>query len=131
MMEFVRVAPDIGALVVDKMAAAMDWPGADEIADRLRHTIPRHMLSKEEQEQLPEVENPQPTPDQQTAMMKAEADMAQAKAATITAQAKEKEAQAKMAEIEAGAINNEHMERIRQMIEEIVAAALVEVGRTS
>ena len=36
MFDFVRVAPDTSALVMDLIAEAQDWPGAAKIAERLK-----------------------------------------------------------------------------------------------
>ncbi len=39
MTEFMRAAPDAGALIADLYAKAMDWPGADEISERFRKQL--------------------------------------------------------------------------------------------
>lgn len=40
MIEFVRSVPDAAPFIVDKIAAAQDWPGADEVAERMKVLIP-------------------------------------------------------------------------------------------
>lgn len=40
MMQFVQAVPQAAALVGDLVARNMDWPGAEEIADRLKRTLP-------------------------------------------------------------------------------------------
>lgn len=132
LMEFVRVVPDVGAIVVDKIAQAMDWPGADEIAKRAKHLVPRHMLSDEEREELGKGPKPEPTPEQQAEMARAQADMAKAdadkekaKADIAKAEADIAQARAQMAEIEAGAIDNEHMARIKDLIEETISELMI------
>lgn len=135
--EFVRAVPSIGPIVMDKLVTAMDWPGAQEIADRLKMQLPPHMLSDEDRERLAEkMPEPQPSPEAMAQMaeaeaskMKAEADMASAEASKIMAQAKMMEAQAKMAEIEAGAITNDQMARVKQLIEETIAETLSTLNR--
>lgn len=129
LMEFMRVAPSVATLIVDKVAEVMDWPGAQEISRRLRRTIPRNILTEQEIEELgDEASNtPEPTPEQQAELAKAQADMAQAEATMAMAQAKTAEAEAKMAEIRAGAQNNEFMAQVKQMIEEALATALSEI----
>jgi hypothetical protein len=44
MLEFVRVYPAAAGIIGDLLAKNMDWPGAQEIADRLRKTIAPHLL---------------------------------------------------------------------------------------
>ena len=40
MLQFVQAVPQAAGLVGDLIARNMDWPGADEIADRLKRTLP-------------------------------------------------------------------------------------------
>lgn len=40
MMEFIRILPASAPLIGDMLAKNMDWPGADEIADRLKAMLP-------------------------------------------------------------------------------------------
>ena len=49
MMEFMRTVPNVAAHVIDLLAKNMDWPGADEIAERLKRTIPPQILGEMEQ----------------------------------------------------------------------------------
>lgn len=44
MMEFVRVYPDAAPFVADLMVKYMDWPGAEEIAKRLKAMVPPQAL---------------------------------------------------------------------------------------
>jgi hypothetical protein len=39
----------------DKVVKAMDWPGADEIAERIKRTIPQELLGDEDGEQQPQI----------------------------------------------------------------------------
>ena len=50
MIAFVQAAPETGALILDKIAKAQDWPMADDIAKRLRATLPPKILKMEEME---------------------------------------------------------------------------------
>lgn len=57
MMAFVNAVPNSAAVVSDLIAKNMDWPGADEFAERLRKTLPPGVvppdeLSPEEQQQM-------------------------------------------------------------------------------
>lgn len=102
LMQFIQAVPSAAPVVLDLIAKNMDWPGADEIAKRLKKIIPAGVLDPQEAQEEG-IQPPQPTPEQQAEMAKAEADMAQAKAQEALAQAKTLEAQAKIAEIEAQA----------------------------
>jgi len=47
MMQFIQAFPAAAPLAGDLIAKAMDWPGADEIAERLKSTIPPEILNEE------------------------------------------------------------------------------------
>lgn len=48
MMEFVRVVPAAGAVIGDLVAKNMDWPGAEEISERLKRAMPPHITTDPE-----------------------------------------------------------------------------------
>lgn len=57
MIEFVRAIPQAGAVTSDLIAKNMDWPGADEFAERLKKTLPPQFrdpedMTPEEQQQM-------------------------------------------------------------------------------
>jgi len=54
MMEAVQVFPQMMEVAGDLVAKAQDWPGAEELAERLRKTIPPQLLSAKEQAELAE-----------------------------------------------------------------------------
>lgn len=58
MTEFVRSFPEAAPIVGDLLAKNLDWPGADEIAERLKSINP--VLQKEQQKNQP----PQPSPEE-------------------------------------------------------------------
>lgn len=58
MMDAVQVFPQLMQYAGDIVAKAQDWPGAQELAERLRKTIPPELLAGEKDE------NGQPTPAQ-------------------------------------------------------------------
>lgn len=66
MMDAVQVWPNLISVAGDLVAKAQDWPGADELSERLLRTIPKQLLSEEEQE---EAGNSGPDPETQQAMM--------------------------------------------------------------
>jgi hypothetical protein len=54
MMEAVQVFPEMMQIAGDLVAKAQDWPGAEELAERLRKTIPPQLLSEEERNEMGE-----------------------------------------------------------------------------
>lgn len=54
MMEAVQVFPQMMEIAGDLVAKAQDWPGAEELAERLRKTIPPQLLSEKEQQEMGE-----------------------------------------------------------------------------
>jgi hypothetical protein len=40
MLQFIQVVPRTASVAADIVARNMDWPGADEIAERLKRTLP-------------------------------------------------------------------------------------------
>lgn len=52
-LEFMRVYPQAASVIGDLLAKNMDWPGADEIAERLRRTIAPEILGDEGGEEIP------------------------------------------------------------------------------
>lgn len=63
MMDAIQVWPDLMGIAGDLVAKAQDWPGADKLAERLKKTIPPHLLGENEegglgitQEQLMEMQ---------------------------------------------------------------------------
>lgn len=71
MMNAVQVYPEIMGIAGDLVVKAQDWPGAQELAERLVKTIPPHLLSPEEQ-QLAGVQPNQGVPPEQVAQMQEE-----------------------------------------------------------
>lgn len=51
MMQFVQASPDIFPVMGDLMVRNMDWPGAEEIADRLKLMLPPQIQQAEQQEE--------------------------------------------------------------------------------
>lgn len=50
MMELVRVYPDAAPIIGDLLAKNLDWPGSDEIADRLKKLLPEQLQENEDGE---------------------------------------------------------------------------------
>jgi hypothetical protein len=90
MLAFIQAYPAAAPLMGDLFAEAMEWKGAEEIATRLRKTLPPGMATpKEGEEPAPP---PQPSPEQ----MIAQAELMKAQAMAMRAQF---EAQIKQAEL--------------------------------
>jgi len=104
MMEFIRVAPQIAPLIIDLVARNQDWPGADEIAKRLRKTLPPGLVEPEEGEEPPPP--PPPDPAAQMTAMKTAADVEKTQAETekIEAEIEQVEAETSKTEVEIVAI---------------------------
>jgi len=52
MMNAVQVWPNLMGIAGDLVAKAQDWPGAEELAERLRKTIPPQLLSDKEKKEM-------------------------------------------------------------------------------
>lgn len=50
MMDAVQVFPQLMQVAGDLVAKAQDWPGADELAERLKKTIPQEFLKEEDKD---------------------------------------------------------------------------------
>jgi hypothetical protein len=77
MMEAIQVFPELMGIAGDLVVKAQDWAGADKMSERLKKTIPPHLLGEEEEgglgitaEQLQEM---------QTAIQQGMAEMAELK----------------------------------------------------
>lgn len=64
MMQAVQVWPQLISVAGDLVAKAQDWPGAQELAQRLQKTIPPQYLEGETDEHGQPLAPPGPTPDQ-------------------------------------------------------------------
>jgi len=88
MLELAKAAPNILPVILDKIVKAQDWPMADEIAKRVRATMPQNILQAEEAEEQgapPEVvkqilaQGQQPPPDPKLIAVQAKAELDQQK----------------------------------------------------
>ena len=131
MMTLIQTSPELMGVIGDLVAKNMDWPGAVEIAERIRKTMPPELVGEEDDEIDPE----NPTPEQAAKLQQmvaaqeaeqqaqalqmemaeleleekraasrkaaADADAAEANADTAASRAREAEARAAAAEVEA------------------------------
>jgi hypothetical protein len=90
MMEFMRVYPPAAGAIGDLVADAMDWPGAKEIAARLKAMMPPGLAERAKAEARgedpPEIPEPPPGPEQVEAQAKAAKAEAEAMKAQIEAE---------------------------------------------
>lgn len=63
MMDAVQVYPQLMQIAGDLIAKAQDWPGAQELAQRLQKTIPPQLLSEDEQKKMGPQAQPPISPD--------------------------------------------------------------------
>lgn len=68
MMDAIQVWPQLMSVAGDLVAKAQDWPGADELADRLKKTIPPQLLDEKDG-------GPPPVPAAQVQQMQQQAQM--------------------------------------------------------
>lgn len=54
MMEAIQVYPELMQIAGDIVVKAQDWPGAEELSDRLRKTVPPNLLSEKEKQEMGE-----------------------------------------------------------------------------
>lgn len=89
-LQFVQSMPDIAQYVMDIIAQNMDWPGADEFAERLRKALPPGLVEKDPSEMTPEEQQAfmmeQAAARQAQAMQQAAADLEMRKAAAEVAE---------------------------------------------
>jgi hypothetical protein len=52
MMEAIQVYPELMQLAGDLVIKAQDWPGAEELSERIRKTIPPQLLSDKEKQEM-------------------------------------------------------------------------------
>ena len=107
MMEFVRVNPQAGMVISDLIAKNMDWPGSDEIADRLKRMLPPGIASdtqdpQAQQQQAMQAQAQQAAQQQQQAMAQEQAsvDTQLKQSQALKAQADAARAQSQAVEIQ-------------------------------
>ena len=134
MLEFIRAFPQAAPAVGDLIARNMDWPGADELADRLKKILPPGMAEVEEPKTPEEQQQQQQAQQQQAQQAQMQQAAQQAELQKVTAEAQEAEgdaakahADAQKTQLEAQALQMELAAQSGQMnaaIEQIVARAL-------
>ena len=62
MLQLIQAWPQAASAIGDLLAEVQDWPGSQRIAKRLRAAVPRHFLTRQELEDLPQGPQPPPLP---------------------------------------------------------------------
>lgn len=97
LLAFVQAVPAAGQVAADLIAKNFDWPGADELAKRLRNTVPPEILAD------PEKPETQPQPDPVAEQMKAlQAQGAMAEVAKLNAEVENKRADTMLKMLQGG-----------------------------
>ena len=107
MMQFVQAVPQAGQVAADLIAMNMDWPGADELAKRLKKVLPQGILTEQEAQDAGINPPPPPPPDPKVQQMQ------------LQMQISQQEAQANM-----------QIEQLKLKQEEIKTQALVAKSQT-
>lgn len=128
MLTLMQTSPNLMGIIGDLVAENMDWPGAHQIAERLRKTIPQELLGDEDK--------PEPTPEQR-AQMQAQAAQAEQAQAMQQAQLEDAVAQlehaAKMREIELAEAQEKldlaEAKTLEQRSQTVKAAAMAKIAQ--
>lgn len=98
MLNLINAMPETMAVAADKIVEAQDWPGAEEIARRLRLTLPPGMLSEEdmspEQKQQQQQQAQAQAQQQQVQMAQTQADLQEKQARATEAMARARQSAA-------------------------------------
>jgi len=118
MISFVQAFPAAAPIVGDLIATNMDWPGADQFAERLKKTLPPEFRDAEEM-----------TPEQQQQMQAAMQEQAQA--AQLQQQAMQMEMQSKQIEMQKATAETQEAEADAEKAQLEVSEKALELALTS
>lgn len=84
LLQFVQAVPAAGQIAGDLIAKNFDWPGSDELAKRLKNTVPPELLVDPEDPNAPQPPGPDPIMQQMAALeaQQKQADIAKTNAET-------------------------------------------------
>ena len=128
MMAFVQAVPSAGQIGGDVIARNMDWPGSDELAERLKKTLPPGIIEGEDEEMSPEqMQQRQAMAQQQAQQQQIAQAGAMADIEQKAADAALKRAQAEKVQVEA-AMSAQQLQmapqQLQLMVQQAVAQAL-------
>ena len=130
MMDFIRSMPSAGPMIMDLVAKNMDWPGADQIADRLKKalppgmTAPEDMTPEEQQAMQAAMQQQQQQQQVQQAALQIQMQKAAAEAKEADADAQKAQTEAAQAALELAMQNGQMNAAIDQAVNAAVARAL-------
>lgn len=101
MMQFLQAVPQAGQVTADLVAAAQEWPDADQFAERLRKLLPPGMAEDEENPQAAELQQAVNAQLQQIVPQIQQEMMQSAEAAKVAADIRKAQAEAAEAEADA------------------------------
>lgn len=84
LLEFLKISPDAAPLIMDLVAKSMDFPGAEEIAKRLKNVVPPHVLADPDD---PESQPPPPPDPMDDPAVRADVELKSAQARKAMADA--------------------------------------------
>ena len=117
LIQFIQAVPTAGPMAMDVVARNMDWPGADELATRLKRALPPEVLEQSDLEERP---MPPPSPEQELKTREAEAEL---KTQELKVVEKELEVEKQRLETQEAAAQVATKEEVM----ELVAAAMAEL----
>jgi hypothetical protein len=127
MLQFVQTMPQAASMVMDLVAKNMDWPGADEFAERFKKMLPPNIQPEtddpeEQQERQQAAQAAQAQQQTQERMVNADIGEKEAKAAKSTADAQKAAAEAAQTQLETAMQSGQ----IQGMIQQLVAAQVMQ-----
>jgi len=140
MLQFASISPQVSEVAGDLIAENLDFNNADAIAERLKKTLPPHLLSPEEQEELNKnAPEPQPDPNlvvqqqiQEGEIIKQQLDVQKEQFQTQREEIKLETEKVKLQEqalkTEGEAMKGEGETDIQEMIKDGIAQALAELS---
>ncbi len=99
MMQFVQAFPAAAPVIGDLVAKNQDWPGAEEIAKRLRNLVPPQVLADPEDPNAPQPPDPMDDPAMQLQMASAQKELEKTDAEIEKTRAETRLTEAKIAEL--------------------------------
>ena len=133
MTEFIQFYPDAAPLIGDLYAKAMDWPGAEDFAERLVYLLPPEIRAKMAAEKArkageapPVAQEAQQSPEQQAAAQEADLKLQEAQVGLQEAQVKLEQERVKLEQMkqETELLAAQSKENIKKLVDEIVVEAL-------
>jgi hypothetical protein len=132
MLQFVQTMPDAAGLVMDLVAKNMDWPGADEFAERFKKMLPPQVQPEtddpEEQQQRQQAAEQQAKQAAKAeAMADAEIGVKQGQAAKSQADAQKAAAEAAQTQLETMMASGQIQGMVQQLVQAQVQQALQQI----